>query len=315
MGTNTFAGIQPISMSSAGGRSGSGFYDATGGLNLKTPSVVGEYQSGNFNIDAYNPDFDSFFEKLLNDTTGKYIGAVPPIGQNPKWKTQQPASPSKFGTAMQTIGSSPVTSQVLGGIDQMVQAGGNMRRNEYENDLRYWQEQGKYWFDPNADIKPDLEQYLNMMPSALESRGVGGDVMNMVTQTAQGAATGAQMGGGWGALAGGGTGLLLGTFQTIFGRKAAREEDEKNRARAIAQYEKDLKEWTVRRLKRQKAESEARYQKQKADREARRDKEKVEEFEKGQRVGQRRQQLAQVILSAGKLSEAGRRANMERWRR
>lgn len=195
----------------------------------------------------------------------------------------------------------------------MVQADGTMRRNEYENDLRYWQEQGKYWFDPDADLRPDLEKYMSMMPSALESRGVLGDIANIATQTASGAATGAQAGGGYGALIGAGVGGLIGAFQTIFGRSSARKEDEKNDARARAMYEKDLKDWTIKRLKRQQAQREARYEKQKAERAAVRDKTKAEAIEKAQRINQKRQQIAQAIMSAGKLGEANRKARMERW--
>lgn len=302
-----FLGIQPIGRGKQG--KNSSFYNPVEGLTLKTPSVTSEYQSGNFNTDAYNPDYDSFFEKLLNDTTGKYIGSVPAIGQNPKWKTMQP----KTQNVMSQVIGSPVTNQVIGGIDSMVQAGNNMARNEYESDLTYWKEQGKWWFDPDADVRPDLDSYLDQMPSALESRGVGREVMGIATQTASGAATGAQIGGGWGALIGAGAGGLIGTLQTVFGRSSARKEDKKNEARATLAYERALKEWTTRRNRRQRAQTEARYEKQKAEREAKKNEKKTDSIIKAQNAGTRRQQIANAIMAAGSTSAAHRNKRMERW--
>lgn len=303
------AGVQPIGKVSSGK-----FYSPTEGLSLNTPSVVGEYNEGNFNSEAYTQDYDSFFEKLLNDSTGKYIGAVPKIGQNAKWKTQQSTTgqPS-FGDKAAGVLSSPVTTQIIGGIDSFSQAIGNTNRNEYENDLTYWKEQGKWWFDPDADTRPDLEQYLNAMPSSLESRSAGSEVLGIGSQTASGAAMGASMGGGVGAAIGAGVGGLIGTFQTIFGRRAARKEDEKNRERAKLAYEKALKEWTIKRLKRQAAQKEKRYEIQKAEREQRRQDNKNKDIVRAQTAGTRRQQIAQALMNAGNIKQAHQNKRMERW--
>lgn len=288
---------------------------------LKTPSIVTDYQFGNFGEDAYNEE-DDLFETILKDTTGKYIGSIPKIGQNAVLgKMYQPqkqnTGDSRFATIAKGVGEA---------VGEISQANANLARTEYENDLRYWQDQGKYWFDPNADIKPELDEYLDAMPSSVESLmsgsmfipdglaeklgdGALGATAYIHAKAGEGAAKGASMGGWWGALVGAAIGGISGAFSW----GGAKREDKKMKERARKEYEKRLKEWTVNRNKRIVAQKNASYQKQLALRNKSKQEQEMKEQKKLGSAMDKRSRMEQVLQNAGSLSRKENLNRIQRW--
>lgn len=41
--------------------------------------------------------------------------------------------------------------------------------NDYNVDVTNWKEEGKYWFDPTSELRPDLNRYMEKMPSAVDA--------------------------------------------------------------------------------------------------------------------------------------------------
>lgn len=301
-----------------------------GSLKLKTPETVTQYQEPQPNL--YDTQ-SSFLEKILQDQTGKYIGSLPKIGgqtksATPKLETPASVAPLQAQAAsnevMNTANTAPtfktnssdlipIASQVVQGVDSMVQAGKNMARNEYESDMRTYLEQGKYWFDPNRDLKPDLDEYLSEMPSSVDSLSPGRSAANIGLIAASGAATGASVGGPWGALIGGGAGLLVGAVEELFSWRSAKEEDRKNEARIKSEYEKKLKEWTIRKNRRLRDMRSQQYERRKAERQNKKMDKANDTAIKAQALADRRQQIANALMSAGSVSSAHQKARLARY--
>ena len=166
-------------------------------------------------------------------------------------------------------------------VDNIVAQKANVAANEYSSNMAKWREEGKYWFDPNSDLQPDIDEYLSNMPSVTDSlleshlgsgadakggsRGAiagiaSGNIFSPIFSAAgnenaakaashifhkggERALQGTAMGGWVGAIVGGAVGIVEG----IFGWQSAKEEDEKNKKEALRAYERDLAKWTEQR--------------------------------------------------------------------
>lgn len=125
--------------------------------------------------------YADFLETLKADTTGKYIGAIPKSGEGPAIQSTQAYSPDTQVPSGQAGGQGWQTAltaaqQTIGAISANQQT---LVRNEYNTDVAKWQENGKYWFDKNANLKPDLQKYMESMPSSVESLKEGSWVTSL----------------------------------------------------------------------------------------------------------------------------------------
>lgn len=285
-----------------------------GGLSLQTPPLVNDYQQGNLNPDAYK-DKDQFLIDLYGEQGKSMIGALPKIGGASVVGETAPVKPSAKkdkNENLQALGT--VASNAM---NQFSQAQANMSRNQYNQDYQTWQENGKYWFDPNSDLKPDIDSYMDQMPSSTEAlnnqvltkKVWGGEAAYIFQKGGEGAATGAMAGGGLGAIAGG----LIGVVNGIFSWSAAENEDKQKRKQALAVYEQQLKEWTARRAQRMYNQDVAAEQQKIADANARKAEKKSENAQTAQNIAARRQEILNLILSAARLRKERVQARQARW--
>lgn len=151
---------------------------------LKNPAIVETVQNAE---SAYGPDF----YMKLNDPTGKYIGAtVKPIDPSAKVRAQAVMDQTEPGKAFnEAMGkgdggkgldfAKDASSAASGVADRLFTATQNVTQNQRQADLIKWKEDGKYWFDPNSDLKPDLDTYLSQMPSATDALVQGSPIAKL----------------------------------------------------------------------------------------------------------------------------------------
>ena len=105
---------------------------------------------------------------LLDEARGN---ASLKIGQNqdigtmagesaPSWTAKDEAFRKGSTAAMGIAGS------VVG---NMAQRKAESATNEYNKMLENWMAQGKYWFDPNSNVTPDFDEYIDGMPSSTDA--------------------------------------------------------------------------------------------------------------------------------------------------
>jgi hypothetical protein len=212
-----------------------------------------------------SPRFQSVFSapdrnktNTIDNTTQADINRLNREYQN--LNNQEQASTNNRTNIGSTIqGAAGIASDVITTYtnDKAVQARENMN-----SDLESWKAKGAYWFDPNYDIVPTFDEYIQGYPSAEKAlqdsqllSGTGADVVagfgdpgNTLVGTVFGIdknkmryaqnkeLTGAISGyaaGGWvGAIAGG----VIGLIQGFFGYGNAVEEDKKARQQKLAEY-------------------------------------------------------------------------------
>lgn len=218
---------------------------------------------------------------------------------------------------------------------QQAQANANMAASEYANDLNYWKDQGKYWFDPNAELMPDLEAYVGQMPSAtdalkdstllggvsedsttaqilLNPAGVLGEQGTYVGEKAiDRAIEGFAVGGGWGAVAGAAVGVIEG----LFNWSDAQEADKKAKARALAEYDRKVQEWVARRNKQIREQNKI-MQTKRLDMQKNEQAAKARAKEKAALANQmKRAEFGQSVARAEKDAQANRSDFINQWNR
>jgi hypothetical protein len=281
---------------------------------------------------AKQASYDDFLNTLKTDVTSKYIGAVPTtntyanyVEKNPtvtgtapiQYPKEQPKS-NQWKTALTAAGQS------LSKISANQQ---NLGRNEYNSDVAKWEEQGKYWFDKNANLKPDLDKYMDAMPSSLEAIkdsslssslfDGSSDVVEGIGYFGEKAVTGAVAGaaGGW---AGAAVGAVVGVVEGIFSWNSSKNEDKKRKKQAQSEYEQKLKEWTYNRNKRLSDNKTARNkeigEKKTAYVNKRADDKKTKTAEKTTNIATARNNMINTMLSAGSVSSANRTSRLQRWK-
>jgi hypothetical protein len=131
--------------------------------------------------------YDTLLAAIQNDTTGKYIGAVPTTKTYANYVEKNPevtgSAPIEKQTAQPPKESNNTWQTALSAVQQSVaqlsKNQQNLARNEYNQEVADWEAQGKYWFDKNADLKPDLEAYMKDMPSSIDSLKEGSWVTSL----------------------------------------------------------------------------------------------------------------------------------------
>ncbi len=274
---------------------------ATEGLSLNTDkakALSDKYARGEFKYqhdasapyDVPLPD-DSFIVALENDKNGRLIGA----------------SPRKS-----TEIAKGILGPVANTISDTITAMENAAVNDYQNDLQYWTAQGKYWFDPNSEVKPDIDSYLDLMPKATEALK-GGPAGYIGTQVAKGAMSGAAgglAGGGVGAGIGAGVGAAVGLVKGIFTWFSAKKEDRENQERVQKEFERFEKEWTIRYNKRRLAKDQAHFEKRnqamEQDSVKKQNEKERAEAKKASSIRENRALMKNALMSAGKAGQAYR---------
>lgn len=323
---------------------------ASSGMALEMPSYVGE---GNYKVPEIETSakeyevFDSeWLDKFTKEQADKYIGATPKkigttaggesaikLGEPVKTDTVS-SEGTDFGDTMGTIGG-----QAASAVADISRAKANIAQNQRLADLRTWQEQGKYWFDPNQDLRPDLEQYIEEMPRATEALAEGTLTGGELSESSAGRAF---MGvgslgiselfddksqaeyiwskGGEGALSGssGGwigtvVGAAIGVIEGVFTWESAKEEDEERERKARAEYERTLKQWTINKNKRLVAQRQAATQQEEAMEAARKDEKAGKDAQQIKNVTDMRNKIANAFVNANSLSKQKRQERLSRW--
>jgi len=64
------------------------------------------------------------------------------------------------------------------GLDALTTANQKQAALDYQSDLEAWKDQGKLYFDPNYDISPNLDQFLDGLPTETEMLAEGSPIQN-----------------------------------------------------------------------------------------------------------------------------------------
>ena len=285
--------------------------------------IISQYQSGGFGEDAYG---DDAFDIESPEITTKMIATLPLIGHKAKVGTVSPASretsvqkqPRQTSDLMSTVqGAAGLVAQ---GVAEYSRANANLAQDEYSQDMADWQ--SRYWFDPSSDLKPDIEKYMSRMPSKTEalSKGTlsggqlsGSSAEYILNKGGEGALFGSSM--GWiGTIAGAAVGVIEG----IFSWNGAVEVDKKNKAKALAQYEDDLRKWTFARNDRIIKENKELLARQKLERIENREKDeakkKSDTAQRARNIVDRKDAIFKTLTTAGAFSRVARAQRAERWR-
>jgi hypothetical protein len=141
-----------------------------------------------------------------------------------------------------------VAGMVSDTVGEIADAKKNLAVDEYLMDLNYWKEQGKIWFDKDANYAPTFEEYAPDMPSAVDTLKEGSITGSNVADSAIGGATTGAMAGAMlgpvGAVVGGVAGGLVGLITGFMAGDAAENQDAKTKERAYNEYKAKLKTWT-----------------------------------------------------------------------
>ena len=307
--------------------------------------IISQYQSGGFGEDAYG---DDAFDIESPEITTKMIATLPPIGHKAKVGTVSPASretsvqkqPRQTSDLMSTVqGAAGLVAQ---GVAEYSRANANLAQDEYSQDMADWQ--SRYWFDPSSDLKPDIEKYMSRMPSKTEALSKGTLSGGQLSDSSGGQA-GLAIGtlgiselmgdkkqaeyiwnkGGEGALSGSSVGWIgtiagaaVGVIEGIFSWNGAVEVDKKNKAKALAQYEDDLRKWTFARNDRIIKENKELLARQKLERIENREKDeakkKSDTAQRARNIVDRKDAIFKTLTTAGAFSRVARAQRAERWR-
>jgi hypothetical protein len=219
----------------------------------------------------------------------------------------------------------PNQSMALGGVSavsnmvgELSQAKKNLATDEYLNDVNYWKEQGKMWFDKNSDYAPTFEEYAGNMPSAVDALKEGSITGSNTADSAIGGATSGAIAGtaiapGVGTAIGAVAGGVIGIIEGVMAEGAAEKRDSKEKERAYQEYKNKLKLWT---FQKNAKNEEDRIVKQKAvDAENKnlraigtRKKEDI-----AQRNEARRSELVSILKNVGALKNNAIQEKINRW--
>lgn len=194
-----------------------------------------------------------FPEQSLRQPT---LADYPTMPTPEQWKAPEP----KLGGFNLPDLSSAAFSVAGQAVQQESQARSWLAHADYQRELAALK-QKKYWWDPNYDVRPELEEYMEDVPSVrdklIDSTMTGGAMGGGAAEFAhhkggqralQGASIGA-MAGGWGAPIGAIVGGVVGLVEGFFTWGNAQEKDKEVRRRQEREYERDLKKWEAQREK------------------------------------------------------------------
>lgn len=181
------------------------------------------------------------------------------------------------GNKSATVGALQTAGKAVGGILSELEASqAKETERSFAQKQKDWADQGAYWFDPNNDVKPDLEKMMQSMPSATDATyesslfakheknnytdpigfgiGRGGDKKSqyIYATSQQAAIDGLLSGGNWLNMAIGG---VMGIVKGIVTWDNAERLDAENRARLKSKYDEAVKNWSIRQNKKAAAQA------------------------------------------------------------
>jgi len=310
-------------------------------MDMGTPTLFSEYQSGNVTGGAPASPMAQDLSGLKSDfklnESGSPLGTMQQesiANQQGQWTAKDEAFSKGSKAAMGIAGS------VVG---NMAQRKADSATNEYNKMLENWMAQGKYWFDPNSNITPDFDEYIDGMPSstetAAESHMFGGidpntkggrSVSNFVNPAGAGArALGmdsekvnyvwgksssraveemGKTGSPYGLIKGG----IIGLIEGFLGWSEAEKQDKRMMKEAHKAYDLKMKQWKEeRRLRRKALKTKAN-----AENNARLDRMSSESEQKKAKVAatkmNRREMIKASVLGAGGIANAARERGLKR---
>jgi hypothetical protein len=256
--------------------------------------------------------------------------------------TQKPSDvkseePERHATGIENEIGQEVASGVGSFLSEMSQTNKNLAVDDYKNNMADWQAQGKYWFHPDADLRPDVDAYVAALPSSkdalMESTLLGGSTDSNAAASIllnpaafegergtyigenaiDRASTGFSAGGWIGAI----VGAAVGVVEGFFNWNSAEETDAENKKKAQIEAEKNLKVWEQRRMARIKTYNdqvlEAKRQTRIAQRGAEEAKKENKKVKSANSAVANRQAMVNAIMGAGSISKANRDARLQRW--
>ncbi|MBE3122207.1 MAG: hypothetical protein IMZ58_08395 [Thermoplasmata archaeon] len=295
------------------------------------PDGIPDYLIGSrfyyYDTETYNRlNGQSVYRPAMSAPIGSPVSASTPGQTNPLsmvgTATKSPVAPKQSAWSEKDVyGRTGPSNMAIGasmGAQGAAEVIGNVQKAnvaQYNTDVEYWNQQGKWWFDKNADFAPSFEDYAPDMPSAQKAVGGAGGAIGggALKGGLTGAGVGMMAGGPVGAAIGAGVGILVGAIEGMFTLGAAKEADRKNAKNAQNEYKKQLKEWTYAmnaRLNERKNVSEAGQKgfiSQAGQVAIGRKKEKALTAE------QKRQAILQSIMGAGTVAQAKRQEKQARW--
>lgn len=277
------------------------------------------------------------------------ISEAPSVGSIGQPKEE----PSKFNQWLRSeLGSIASSDTSLGDyvqagvetVGELADTQAGLAQDKRAKDLQRWKEDGKWWFDPDADVDQQLNEYLSEMPTATgaleeglliggihNENEVAGYFLNPIAAIATKAGADPNMAsyvseqGGYGALEGFASsgwigaivGGLVGTLKGVFGWEAAVEEDKEARKRARTEYERRMKMWQAARTRRINEQQLAYESKRKQEGIIRRAGLEVkQERKKKERLATAKEQRKAIINALTRAEKAGsslRTARLGRW--
>ena len=195
------------------------------------------------------------------------MSAKNPVQMGPPSSAAQPPVPTPTGpSAAQLSGAATAglgfVSDAASGIHDIAS---NAAQNQYADEIKSWEDSGKYWMNPDADLRPDIQHMMTNMPSQYDAFQKSGGIAADVGDSAlKGASTGASIGSivpGVGTAIGAGVGTVvggaLGAVEGLFTAHAAKDADQAKRQKALEQYMESVRQWTENRRKSAMAAGEA----------------------------------------------------------
>ena len=271
--------------------------------------------------------------------------------QSPTIASPQPAKtePAKTEPLMSGDDIKAGVGSALNQIGELSDAAANTAQTKYNQQIQEWKRNGQFWMDPNADVAPDLDNYIKAMPSSLDAlvegqflndihgdnawigafldpttaivtaaSGASGDEQNFASYVSaeglEGAASGYASTGAWGGAV---VGAVIGVVTGLVNWFGAADEDKANIAKARAEYERLMKAWQQRQYFRTQTAVRA-GETSRAQREAAlAEKKKAEKKEAGQEkranATTRRQQFTGLMDYMQKYGTAYRNYRQQRW--
>jgi hypothetical protein len=232
---------------------------------------------------------------ISTGTGGGYDGGM--VGGNQSGITSQiPVTPTDYvGPQQNQQGNNQQVQGDLSGLTslgkeagkwftQTEQANRNLSTNDYNAQMLQWKQDGKYWMDPESDVQPALDKYMNLMPSAtaalrksdtITGMNYQGDAGNQVEGAILNPAgyienflgddwkgsgeyiwndavnRAVQIGGATGnSVYGYLGGAVIGILEGVFNWQGALDQDKETKKQQLAKYQEALRQWQEARRKR-----------------------------------------------------------------
>jgi hypothetical protein len=130
------------------------------GQSPKAFTGAGSLEYGSGSSDSYQSFLDNMNAgKFDNNSSSETPADSQETGQGTNWKG--------------------ALTSVQQAADSLSKSQQTLARTEYESDVADWEQKGKYWFNVDSNLKPDLEKYMEGMPSSIDALKEGSWVTSL----------------------------------------------------------------------------------------------------------------------------------------